>query len=318
MSDRSVSDARARIRRLERRDRWATFIGVAVLAFGAVAGILVATGAGIGLVLVGYAARRALPRAKGDVFTLELARQAGEQAPAPPVTREEAPPFFRVVFGAGVLAVIAVFVSFAPSSKAQPTKQRWTFVDTATPAELGLTPRVATAGGWALEAHPIATGGRALVNHEGEPGSTAGILLVSNTRARDVRAMTRCKGERCGVAFRVSDEHSYTLARVDASSSRVELVAVTAGAERVIGEAPVVGGPEGWQELAVEARGDLVRIASNGRIVLETTIDEPATYGGVGLWSPAPSRAYFDELVVEPMQGPPQALEVLPLLGRRS
>lgn len=327
MTDRALEAARDRVRGLVRRDRWSTFAGVGLLAFGAVAGILPATGVGIGLVLVGHFSRRSLDRASTDVFALELARAADEPEATPLVVvpagardepaRGETPVFFRVALGAGLLAIVAILASFLPSSvRAQ--KQRWTFVDAATPADLGLSPRVATAGGWTLEEHPVATGGRAMVNHEGDPGSSPAILLVSGTRARDVRAMTRCKGESCGIAFRVVDERTYALARIDAPSRRVELVAVADGIERVIDAGSIGGAPEAWQELAVEARGDVVRVASNGRIVLETTSAEPAAVGGVGLWAPAASRAYFDELVVEPLPASPQALEVLPLLGRRS
>lgn len=312
MIDRALTDARNRVRTLERRDRWATFAGVVLLAAGAVTGMLVATGVGIGLVLVGHFSRRSFERARADVFALEVPGVARDE-----VRRTDAPLFFRVVLGVALLAVIAILVSFMPASTRAP-EQRWTFVDTATPAELGLTPRVEAAGGWTLEDHPVATGGRAMVNHEGDPGSSPAILLVSGTRARDVRAMTRCKGEGCGIAFRVVDERSYTLARIDASSSRIELVVVKDGIERVIAGAPVTGAREAWQELAIEVHGDIVRVASNGRRVLETTNTEPGAHGGVGLWSPAASRAYFDELVVEPLPASPQALEVLPLLGRRS
>lgn len=294
--------------KLERRERWATFAGIALIAFGAVSGVLPATGVGIGLVLVGRHVRRT---------TEEPAPRAKPIAPDGSNVVEPMPFFFRVALAGGLLAVLVLLLTWLPGGE-KTSKQRWTFVDTATPAELGLSPRVESAGGWTLEEHAFATGGRAMVNHEGDPASSPGILLASGTRVRAVRAMTRCKGEGCGLAFRVIDERSYSVARVLGSAGRVELVSVRDGVEHVLDRARIAGAADGWQELAVEARGDVVRVSSNGRVVLETTHAAPAPFGSVGLWAPAASRAYFDELVVEPLAASPQALEVLPLLRRPS
>jgi hypothetical protein len=51
--------------------------------------------------------------------------------------------------------------------------------------------------------------------------------------------------------------------------------------------------------------------------VVEVVDHTPAIAGGVGLWAPAASEAYFDELAVDVLPASAQALEILPLVGAK-
>jgi hypothetical protein len=272
-----------------------------------------------GLVLLA-AARRALAsleRARSTVFGLELARDASEREDSPIVVvapsidpdseletePRRTPLALRALAAAAVVTVLALFASFFAGAPA-PTKQRWTFLDDS----------FATGDAWSIEHHEAATGGRALSK---DAGGSSAVLVATSTPARDVRAMTRCKaqGEGCGLAFRVADDRTFTVARV--AGNRVELVRVDDGKEHVLGSKTIASGAAGvWQELAVEARGDSVRVAVNGAHTLDVHDPRPAVAGGVGLWAPA--RAWFDELSIETLSTSPQAIEVLPFLRRAS
>lgn len=131
--------------------------------------------------------------------------------------------------------------------------------------------------------------------------------------------MTRCKaggeGAGCGLAFRIADDRNFVTARV--SGARVELVHVDRGTEMVLASSALASaGDDVWQELAVEARGDIIRVKVNGASAIDVHDPRPAVAGGVGLWAPA--RAWFDELSIETLATSPQALEVLPFLRRPS
>jgi hypothetical protein len=237
--------------------------------------------------------------------TLDETRAPVVVAPRPDAEAEpemkDTPLAVRALAATAVVTVLAVFALLFSGDGAVHAKQRWTFVDDS----------FATTETWSIERHAAATGGRALSK---EVGSSA-LLVVTKTRTRDVRAMTRCKGEGCGIAFRVQDERSHSIARV--VGKRVELVRVENGTETVRASKPLPsGGIDVWQELAIEARGDLVRVTVNGARAFEHHDPRPAIDGGVGLW--APSRAWFDELSIEALAASPQAVEVLPFQRRPS
>jgi hypothetical protein len=73
-----------------------------------------------------------------------------------------------------------------------------------------------------------------------------------------------------------------------------------------------------WHELAVDARGGMIRLDWNGRKIVEVAERSLSTSGHVGLWVPSAGVAFFDELTVERVSDAPHALEVLPLLRPRS
>lgn len=309
--------ARERVRTLVRREGAAFIAGTGLLVVG---GLLDMPASMVfGLVLLGVSRRvqRSLEKMRAMVFGLELARDASENegssvalvAPlAEPEPRAERTPFAVRAFAAvAVVSVLAVLASFFHAGVPAARHQRWTFLEESPLA-------IATEGAWTIEHHPAATGGRALAKDIGP----SPLLVAMSGPARDVRAMTRCKGgERkgCGLAFRIADDRSFTVARV--AGDRVELVRVDDGRESSLGtRALPPGGGDVWQELHVEARGDVIRVTMNGAGIFDVHDPRPAVAGGVGLWAPA--RAWFDELAIEMLAASPQAIEMLPFLRRPS
>jgi hypothetical protein len=306
--------ARARVRTLVRQEGTAFVAGTGLLVVGGLVSVPALMFAGLLLLAISRRVLRLLDRMRALVFGLELARDASEREESPVVvvaplsdaseeTDPKATPLaVRALAAAAIVTVLAILASFFPSGTSPAKAQRWTFVDDS----------FATSEAWTIEHHAAATGGRALSK---EAGSSA-LLVVSSSEARDVKAMTRCKGdEGCGLAFRISDDRNHVAARV--SGGRVELVHVVGGAETILASSPLAStGTDVWQELAIEARGDVIRVRVNGASALDVHDPRPAIAGGVGLW--APSRAWFDELSIETLATSPQAVEVLPFLRRPS
>jgi hypothetical protein len=213
------------------------------------------------------------------------------------------------------------------------SKEHWTFLDTASLAELGLVAHGAKGGSWGLEDHEPATGGRALANHRGEPGASPALLVAAQPTGRDVRARTRCKvvgplvpdagadtAAACGIVVRFLDEQNHWIVRADAGERALEAAAVVRGQERVIKRAAVPRAiePGRWIDLAVEVRGDVVRASLDGEPALVAEAPTiPAASGAVGLWAPSGTAVYFDHFAIETLSTAPRALEILPILGKR-
>jgi hypothetical protein len=205
------------------------------------------------------------------------------------------------------------------------TSHRWTFVgDAGSPDALGFRVGAPRAGAWSVEDDQAATGARSLVNRVGEEDAPPATLVALHVRARDVHARTRCRvagdreGDACGVVFRYVDDATHHLARIEPGSRQVVLARVRGGMERVLARtrAPLQAGV--WQELAVDARGDVLRVSLNGQGLIDVHDVVPAPIGTVGLWAPSGSEASFDELAIEVFTTAPQVVEVLPFLQRRT
>lgn len=212
-----------------------------------------------------------------------------------------------------VAAIVLALSSFGDGSDAR----RWSFTEEgASVHELGLATPIDLAGAWRLEDHAHATGGRALVNYAGiADGPPA--LALSNVRARDVRAATRCKvdgdGTACGLVFRFHDDQRFYVAHADQASREVSLAVVIDGLERRIAHVPAdVGG--NWQNLAIEARGTELSVSWNGERVIAVRDATLSDAGRVGLWAPSASMVLFDELTVEVLPLEVHPLELVPVL----
>jgi hypothetical protein len=237
------------------------------------------------------------------------------------------------MLGAAVLLsmlMLSASIIFGQDSAPVPTVERWTFVDeAASPTDLGfVTHGSAKSGAWVVEPHDLATGGRALANREGERGAGPAVIVApGQSQSRDLRLSTRCMIEAtphgaCGVVFRFVDAKNHWIVRADAKSNAIEVVTVNRGVESVIGKASPPSGVlaiGNWIDLAIEVRGDVVRVAIGARPVLtaETAL-VPARFGSAGLWAPSESKAVFDHLAIETLAPVPRAIEILPLLGRAS
>jgi hypothetical protein len=236
----------------------------------------------------------------------------------------------RAIAAAVVFAAVVGSAALLGSDEGR--GESWLFLDPASLADLGLVAHSPRGGVWGLEEHEEATGGRALANHEGEPGAAPAMLLALEPRSRDLRARTRCKvvstslapealeegPAACGVVFRYVDDSNHWVVRADAAAATLEVAAVVSGREHVVAHGPVPASLGSWIELSIEARGDIVRVSLEGRPTLMVESPTlPAGAGSVGLWVPSSTTAFFDHFAIETLSPVPRALEILPLLGRR-
>jgi hypothetical protein len=289
-------------------------IGAALVALRGIAAVVWPAETGsptIGIALVVALA------GSGALFVLGLRTAPRRERPR---TGEEGTVPWLARATAGIIVILvgvvgaSLFVGGSTSAR-----HRWTFLGDATLDALGFRVGAARGGTWTVEPDRIATGARALVNRVGDSDAPPATLVTSLVRARDLRALTRCRvseGGACGLVFRYLDDRTHHLARLEAG--RVVLARVRAGGEHIlaISERDVATGI--WHELSVEARGDAIRVSWNGQTVVDVHDPLAAPAGAVGLWAPAGSEAYFDELAVEVLPASPQAVEVLPFLYRRT
>jgi hypothetical protein len=101
-----------------------------------------------------------------------------------------------------------------------------------------------------------------------------------------------------GVIFRIKDKNNYYILRANALENNVNLYKYVDGRRSDLkdGQAKVASGQ--WQELRVEARGQVLRGFLNGQPVVETTDGTFTAPGGVGLWTKADSQTCFDDVEV--------------------
>jgi hypothetical protein len=219
-----------------------------------------------------------------------------------------------VVVVAGIVAITLFF------SGGSSRRHRWTFLgDDVSPDALGFRVGEPRSGTWSVEHDDAATGARSLVNRVGDDDAPPATLVTNVVRARDLRALTRCRvspGGACGIVFRYVDDRTHHVARLQ--TDRVVLARVAGGKERVLGSSAANVFAGIWHELTVEARGDVLRVAWNGAVVIDVHDVVPAPIGTAGLWAPSSGEAYFDELAVDVFPAAAQVVEVLPLLGGRT
>jgi len=238
-----------------------------------------------------------------------------QQSPVAPSSRRRTSTFARMAGGATLVGALAAGASALHANT--PAIRRWTFADGAPdPAALGFVAGDARGGRWELASHRAATGARALVNYAGDDAAPPATLRSEAMRARDLRASTRCKVSEaskggCGLVFRFVDAKNHVVARLDAAEGRVVLASLSGDEERILGSVPGPVEPGVWQEIAIEARGDHLRVLCNGSSALDVIDPTPARLGSVGVWAAAEAEAYFDELEIEVLPASAQALEVL-------
>ncbi len=123
----------------------------------------------------------------------------------------------------------------------------------------------------------------------------------------DLRLEVRCKpvggktDQACGLVFRYQDEDNYYVARANALEDNVNLYHVVKGHRRQVRgwKGKVSGGT--WHTLAVEARGDRLKVIWEGKPIIEVADRTFRQAGKVGLWTKADSVTYFDALSVTPL-----------------
>ena len=124
---------------------------------------------------------------------------------------------------------------------------------------------------------------------------------------KDLRLEVRCKpvsgktDEACGLVFRFQDDNNYYVVRANALEDNVRLYHVVKSQRRQIAGWNGKVAPGVWHSLAIEARGDQLKVAWNGKAIIEATDGTFGKAGRVGLWTKADSVTYFDDLVATPL-----------------
>lgn len=133
------------------------------------------------------------------------------------------------------------------------------------------------------------------------------VAVASAPVLQDLRLEIRCKpvsgktDEACGLVFRFQDDNNYYVVRANALEDNVRLYHVVKGQRRQIAGWNGKVAPGVWHALAIEARGDRLKVAWNGKTVIEATDGTFPQAGKVGVWTKADSVTYFDDLVATPL-----------------
>jgi hypothetical protein len=133
------------------------------------------------------------------------------------------------------------------------------------------------------------------------------VAVASTPVLKDLRLEVRCKpvsgktDEACGLVFRFQDDNNYYVVRANALEDNVRLFRVVNGQRRQIEgwDGKVARGE--WHALAIEARGDRLKVIWNGKTVIDATDGTFPQAGKVGVWTKADSVTYFDALMATPL-----------------
>lgn len=133
------------------------------------------------------------------------------------------------------------------------------------------------------------------------------VAVANAPELKDLRLEVRCKAvggtvdRACGLVFRFGDPDDYYVARANALEDNVNLYRVVKGRRREIEGWKGKVTSNAWHDLAVEARGDRLRVFWEGKPIIDAQDDTFRDAGKVGLWTKADSVTYFDALTVKPL-----------------
>jgi len=161
---------------------------------------------------------------------------------------------------------------------------------------------------WVVRDDPGAPGaGRTLVQESADDTSYRfPLCLYDKVVARDVAVEVSYKAiagkvdQAGGIVLRYNPENYY-IARANALEDNVNLFMTVRGKRSKVEEVPVKVTAGEWHTLRFEAKGPHLKIAFDGKTVIEkddTTFSGP---GKVGLWTKADSVSAFANLKIEPV-----------------
>src|SRR5581483_298607 len=179
----------------------------------------------------------------------------------------------------------------------------------------GFTKALTGGGGppkWAVRPDASAPSGtgKVLVQLSDEPVSYRfPVCVYDGYMARDVAVEVHFKpisGELDqvgGIVLRYSPENYY-VARAQSVNSNVVLFKTVRGNRIRLKEAPAEVKPGEWHTLRFEARGNRLKVACDGRDVIDFEDATLPDAGLVGVWTKADSVTAFDGLRIEPLDPP--------------
>lgn len=207
-----------------------------------------------------------------------------------------------------------IMLGFVGSALAQGAAAKtWTFKgDTADAPPAGFS-FARTGGGrpgkWVVRTDASAPAGDHVLAQvdEDRTGYRFPLAVADAPILEDLRLEVRCKpvggktDQACGLVFRYQDENNYYVARANALEDNVNLYRVVKGHRHEVRgwNGKVSGGV--WHTLAVEARGDRLKVIWEGKPIIDVADRTFQQAGKVGLWTKADSVTYFDALTVTPL-----------------
>jgi hypothetical protein len=133
------------------------------------------------------------------------------------------------------------------------------------------------------------------------------VAVADAPAMKDLRLEVRCKpvsgktDEACGLVFRFRDPDNYYVARANVLEDNVNLYHVVKGRRRQIKGWSGKVAANAWHMLAIEARGNRLKVFWEGKPIIEAEDDAFTDAGRVGVWTKADSVTYFDALSATPL-----------------
>ncbi len=130
------------------------------------------------------------------------------------------------------------------------------------------------------------------------------LLILDDEVFSDFTVRTRFKTvggaieQMAGIAFRMQDDKNFYVVRVSSLGNNLRFYRVSEGLrDKPIG--PDIEVPKGiWHELAVECRGNRIRVRLNGKDVMPELTDNSFADGKIAFWTKSDSVSYFSELKI--------------------
>jgi hypothetical protein len=151
---------------------------------------------------------------------------------------------------------------------------------------------------WTVETDASAPGGRVLR----QSGSAtfpwcvkSGASLADGWVEAKFKPLSGKEDQAGGVVWRWKDGDNYYVARANALENNVSLYYTAAGRRNTLKyvDAPVA--PKQWHTLRVDFSMRHIRVALNGKVLIEFDDDHIEGAGAVGLWTKADSVTVFDD-----------------------
>lgn len=164
-------------------------------------------------------------------------------------------------------------------------------------------------GKWEVRLDPTAPAGGHVLAQVDDDGTDYHfpVAVADAPKLADLRLDVQCKlvagkvDQACGLVVRYRDPDHYYLARANALEDNVRLYRVVHGRRQQIAGWNGAVSHGTWHALALEARGDKLRVFWEGTPIIEATDRGIREAGKVGVWTKADSVTYYDSLTVTPL-----------------
>jgi hypothetical protein len=135
-------------------------------------------------------------------------------------------------------------------------------------------------------------------------GSTFNVTLVNGTLYEDLELSVKMKAiagkedQGGGFIWRAKDANNYYIARYNPLEDNYRLYKVEKGRRSQLKSADIKH-KEGWHNLRVTMKGNLIQCYYDGEKYLEAKDNTFSGAGKIGLWTKADAQTQFDDLMVQ-------------------